>query len=572
MKWRKFASCILPLAIVVTVRSTIAQTDVKDIASSDSTEISDTSHDENRNTCVVTEEGDASNACGDSSQSAKGHAHFQVQKTTTAHGDVADAVVHNQTLAFASSLLPLSAWGLDLPAATADSSAKEQGPSEPRYHWRDNLFLSGGLVFGILVMALACIFCRRSQTSQEENGGTASHGPSHLHPEHAGGEAEVKGEDPSLDVKDTMTYRTHKLVTWAVFSSFPCTVFDNETLWFMMRRLLGVALLVAVIVFLCIPDPQSMNPANFSSVGTVLNVFVGLLLSFFLTSSITRWYACVNGFLVLFNSVRNLQMQLHALGVNQERSDLCVRYGVLSAWLLSYELRHAVLSAEVQEKEREQMWKELGESDEPFARMLPNEQELLKGVDDPSGLMWTWVGSLVGRMAQNGEIPPMASPTYGRIVDLAQTGQDGLRQVRSAIGVQMPFVYMHTLACIVHMNNLLAAISFGLTLGVMVGDIFININKRKEATAENASDPDANPRIFVEAAQAVIVQLFKCFVVPILYQAFLEIGISIASPFSSEDGAIPAERMLKKLHKDLRDANKLAEKPPCWDAPKFQAD
>ena len=43
----------------------------------------------------------------------------------------------------------------------------------------------------------------------------------------------------------------------------------------------------------------------------------------------------------------------------------------------------------------------------------------------------------------------------------------------------------------------------------------------------------------------------RLLLVPMLYQAFLEIGISIASPFSSEDGAIPAEKMLNKLHKDV---------------------
>jgi len=43
--------------------------------------------------------------------------------------------------------------------------------------------------------------------------------------------------------------------------------------------------LVAVIVFLFVPDPDSMSPSRFSSVGTVLNVFVGLLLSFFLAQT-----------------------------------------------------------------------------------------------------------------------------------------------------------------------------------------------------------------------------------------------------------------------------------------------
>jgi len=79
--------------------------------------------------------------------------------------------------------------------------------------------------------------------------------------------------------------------------------------------------------------------------------------------------------------------------------------------------------------------------------------------------MWVWVGSLIGRMALDGDVPPMPSPTYGRIMNLAQAAQGGLRQVRTSIVVQMPFVYVHTLACLVHLNCILLAMTMGLALG-----------------------------------------------------------------------------------------------------------
>merc|ERR1740117_2665868 len=94
-----------------------------------------------------------------------------------------------------------------------------------------------------------------------------------------------------------------------------------------------------------------------------------------------------------------------------------------------------------------------------------------------------WVTSLVGRMAQDGSIPPMPSPTYGRIMGLAQSAHGGIRQVRSCTNVQAPYIYVHMLAVVVHINNLLNAISFGLILGTSWGTslAYVNMHPGKDA-------------------------------------------------------------------------------------------
>ena len=46
-------------------------------------------------------------------------------------------------------------------------------------------------------------------------------------------------------------------------------------------------------------------------------------------------------------------------------------------------------------------------------------QELLANVVDPSQTLWVWVTSLLTRMAADGEIPAMPTPTYGKIMSLA---------------------------------------------------------------------------------------------------------------------------------------------------------
>merc|ERR1719238_1848132 len=101
-----------------------------------------------------------------------------------------------------------------------------------------------------------------------------------------------------------------------------------------MMRLAAVVLATALATILIIPSPESLKVAKFTEVSKFLNVVVGLLLGFFMSSSMNRWYNCVNGFLELLDSIRNLQMQFAALGVPDKEATLVLRYGFAFAWLL----------------------------------------------------------------------------------------------------------------------------------------------------------------------------------------------------------------------------------------------
>merc|ERR1719336_2359835 len=111
-----------------------------------------------------------------------------------------------------------------------------------------------------------------------------------------------------------------------------------------MAKLLVIIVLVAVLVTWLVRNPADLEVAKFQKISTFLNVFVALLLGFFMSTSIHRWYSCVNGFLELLDAVRNLQMQLYALGAPMDTLDLCMRYGFLSAWLLNADLHVAARS------------------------------------------------------------------------------------------------------------------------------------------------------------------------------------------------------------------------------------
>lgn len=374
-------------------------------------------------------------------------------------------------------------------------------------------------------------------------------------------------DEQPANIQDPMTYNLTWLKSFSTFNIWNRTVWDNPPLWAVMRRLLTLAIVIGVLAYNFIPDPTLLDASKFSEISRMLSLFVTMMLAFFLSTSVNRWIHCVTGFLNLFNAVRNLAMQLHTLGVPRERIDICMRYGVLSAKFLVHELRIRKLPADKQKVATEALWKHLESGPSQYTTLLPEERKILEPIADKAGQMWIWVGSLVGRMAMDGDVPPMASPTYGRIMGLAQSAQEGLRQVRTSIIVQMPFVYVHTLACLVHLNCILLVITLGLALGVTSHGIRQYVH---HYYYEAHPDPSIQVIPLTVQLQSLIVETLKGVIGPLLFQAFLEIAISVVSPFSDSDAAIPVQRLTTSLETDLQQSFLLADKPPHWEKPTFK--
>eukprot|EP00747_Dinoflagellata_sp_TGD_P162887 gnl/TRDRNA2_/TRDRNA2_181010_c0_seq1.p1 gnl/TRDRNA2_/TRDRNA2_181010_c0~~gnl/TRDRNA2_/TRDRNA2_181010_c0_seq1.p1 ORF type:complete len:411 (-),score=56.43 gnl/TRDRNA2_/TRDRNA2_181010_c0_seq1:71-1303(-) len=354
---------------------------------------------------------------------------------------------------------------------------------------------------------------------------------------------------------DVMTYQARTLTSWQALGMFSGSVFDNSRLWVAVGCTILLAIICAIVTFVLVKDPAALKAGKFLAVGTFLNVFVGVMLGFFLSSSVTRWYSCVTGFLELFDAVRNMQMQCHALGVKPELENKLMRYGVLSVWLLHVEL--IVWSKPPRERQgtHQELWASI-EKDRP-GLLERSEKEHLMHCGEPSGLIWTWVCSLVGRMSQDGDIPPMASPTYGRVLSLVQAAHGGIRSINASMIAQPPFIYTHMLATLVHLNNILNALAFGMLLGVTIGVL------------EHAEGARGNRQI-ARDVQNLVVGFFFMIVGPILYQALLMVAVTIAQPFNDETAAIPTLALLAGLERDLRDGWRFAENPPSWDKPQFK--
>jgi len=359
-------------------------------------------------------------------------------------------------------------------------------------------------------------------------------------------------------VNNSMMYKASVLGTWESFAKLNTTVWTSPRLWRMMGWLLLISLVTAVCPLALVHDPSQMNVAGLAKVSQFLNVVVGLLLGFFLTNSINRWYACVDGFLSLLDSVRNLQMQFIALGVPGDDAGCILRHALASGVLLNEQLQFDYKRLQPNfdfDAETDRMWNvinkrpvNLGYAGEKKTLLDETEIGLLRDTRDPPSVIWTWIAASIGRLAQDGIIPPMASPTYGRIINLLEAAHGGIRKVRAAICVQTPWNYVQCLSALVHINNAINAIILG-----VVGGVVLSVSCQRYHVFSTYRGSPATIQEMEQELEKLFCHCLPCVIGPLVYQALLLIGISLSQPFDDAETKIPMDRFLIQLEEDMCD-------------------
>jgi predicted membrane chloride channel (bestrophin family) len=374
------------------------------------------------------------------------------------------------------------------------------------------------------------------------------------------------------EVVDSMTYQAKELTTWSSLLMMSYTVWNRKSLWLVTLKLFGLATVVAVIVLMTITDPASLRVSKFTKISDFLRVFVGLLLGFFMSASVNRWWNCAQGFHNLCASIRTLHIMTNSLGVPEDLTLRLLRYGVSSAWVLHNQLHVEALPLAEQDSATKKFWEALDSGAVPclmFVKLDEYELEMLRDMSDPPGTLWMWMGSFVGYMAEDGVIPGHATATFGALMAVIREGFNAIRDVRSSISVQAPFIYVQMLSSLVHINNIVNAVSFGLTSGASIGTLLVHWKVFQVLPAVQGKKPEASSREAAIDLQTLLVSFFFSCFGPFVYQALLEVSIAIAQPFSNKDAVVPTERILGFLQKDLLDALRAA-KQISWRQPCFQ--
>lgn len=363
-------------------------------------------------------------------------------------------------------------------------------------------------------------------------------------------------EDHGHGIVDTMEYRTSVLTTWELLTISYEIVWTSSTLWIMMFQLGMVSFFTFAITVLVVPNPSAMKVSKFTDVSKFLTIAVGLLLGLLLSMTMKRWHNAVAGFMSLLDSVRNMQMHLVSLGVPKEKALLGLRYCYASAYLLYGQLL-ADFSDE-KRKDLDLMWEKLLQKvaylDGSFKTKMLTEREvdILAKTRDPPGMIWIWVTAYIGRLSQDGWIPPMQSPTFSRIMDVCDSAHGGIRTVRAAISIEDPLIYTHMLATLTHINNILCALSFGLVAGIACGTWMMRyFSHFYRGVKELQDDAPATDLSVMRDWQSMAVSFLYSFVCPLVYQALLIVAMQLAQPFNHSVVRPPMDRLLHDLEADL---------------------
>lgn len=351
-------------------------------------------------------------------------------------------------------------------------------------------------------------------------------------------------------------HRDNSCLPWTAVWSAATTIWSRGKFGMTARRSVLMYTFIAVLLSMACPPQTSQIVDNVATLSMSLRILVGILLGLFLLASLFIWQMCLSGFCGLLDTIQRLQMQFISLEcADEEHAKTAMRYGLLSAHLLNAELSCEARGgmawkqalAEMQSQVSIPMGNDAKCGLAHCGLLRDKELKILLAVEDSPGMIWVWVASLLGRLAQDGTIPPMESFTFEHIASLAQSGQELVRRVRSCATGQTARTLARMLAVAVHASNLLSAISFG---------IFLGTSKRALISTEGV------PTSVVAAecdSQAILIAFFLGVCAPVLYQAFFEVAVLIALPFASKYEEAPANEMISRLESNLQEASVLTQ-------------
>jgi len=337
-------------------------------------------------------------------------------------------------------------------------------------------------------------------------------------------------------------YNPNDLQGFRTFTYLAGTVFTDRRIWMVCFTLFIIAVMVGSLVVFLVKDAHKLDTGQFSDIVKYLKVFLAFMLGMFMNNSLARWWTTVNTLTDYFNNVEKLIYCANSFGFRAERRNEILRYAIVSC----YCLRTEVLSTWIKkDKKLEKVWRQA------FSKLV--EADFLKEEEvsmlcqlrpaDRAGCTWSWIAAVLHTMFEKEGIKPQA---MNRMVLQCQIAVDMVSQLKVQICIQMPFMYAHMLAVLVHLNNLLVAVTCGLGMGGAMGDILHSMGTGEMGKA-------------VSATQTFAMMLLTLFIEPMLYQAFLQIGTNFCYPFGHELHHIPITWMISDLAENLHQMNFCAD-------------
>jgi len=306
------------------------------------------------------------------------------------------------------------------------------------------------------------------------------------------------------------------------------SIFRRTRIWWQIAVYIFLASTTAVLFVRLTRWPARLNPDALSKVSNYFSTFLPFLFGIYLNNIFNRWWGMrTQGVSGIANSLSSMsvimasQLRGHVKG---ECKHLLLRYG-----LLSHELVYRAARG------TDAKLADLVEA----GTLTPEECGILQ--DLPSGpikaqAVWVWIQLLWDGLLEQKAIPWHVHQVVLRII---ADGRVAVKSIFTYLNTQIPFAYVHLMACLVHFNLLLLALQSGMIIGKSVGII------REKATSGKLNSADT------EATTLLMSQVFYLIMVPMVYLGFLELSQEISDPFGTDLNDFPRAQ----YHNVMQDEN-----------------
>jgi hypothetical protein len=337
--------------------------------------------------------------------------------------------------------------------------------------------------------------------------------------------------DAFTDSTTVIAYDPMALAGLKTLWTYKGTVFAQKAMWAITLLQLVILIGIALALYFLVEHPEEYKTETLTNVVKAVSVLIGFLLGMFLSSCLNRWWDTIKSLETLFGVSKKLVMSLNNFNCAKPEKDLLARRVVLSIRMLELEIKN--LSAEE--------WADAFATFRGKGYIEKEEQDVLASVPADQRSFFTW--SLISAVLRKVQ-PVLDGFGYDRVSTLVLDGLSAVSSLKTLMGFQFPFLYMHMLAFMVHLCNLLIAIGTGVNVGLL-----LSLHKHGGVIQWGG--------LFNELVFFVLQTFF--------YQAALFIGASLSFPFSfGSTGAqmyqIPLEVMVQKLDTQLQTLNNLAER------------
>jgi predicted membrane chloride channel (bestrophin family) len=327
--------------------------------------------------------------------------------------------------------------------------------------------------------------------------------------------------EPHCDIHDGIdgphisSYDVQKLTTFRVFFVISGTVLGNVVLW--VETIIGACVFWSVWMSVYHFSWEGLDKfvgkeGNIRAFIAMFTTLVGLLLSFYTSMNINRWWAMrVQGVGGIWQACTKLTLLIGS-GVTRDEQVL------ESTW------RYACSSLAFIFMQRGGTENKIGNL---HKRGLLTEAECQQMAQIPdtqrAEAVWTWLGNLVSQLNAQGLIN--GPPNYAGLMNTVDDGRNAANLCNVYLDTPVPMVYVHLLGLIVKLHNLVIAILMGI------------LSAKHFYSHDNLG---------------AFRTMFRAFFMPFLYNAILLINDDISDPFSGDLSDFPLQKIIDDIKEDAQ--------------------